>query len=94
MYFDVAPALLDPAVKQFRYFNTRTFLRAHGPPPNNSAGGPMCLNFHVKRRCRLDCDRIADHIKHSPAETVLLNGYLTSPEVPAVAATAPAIAAA
>lgn len=92
-YFDVATNLRDPAVKELRTFVTRTFIRLHGPPPNNNTGGPMCLNFHVRHRCRFDCDRMGDHRRHTPAETTLLNAYLNSATVPSTPTPAAAVVA-
>ena len=91
-YFDVAPHLRDPTVKELRAFVTRTFIRSHGPPPNNNTGGPMCLNFHVRHRCRFDCDRMGDHRRHTPAETVLLNTYLNSATLSPAPATVAVVA--
>ena len=38
----------------------------------------MCLNFHVRHRCRTDCGRLSDHRKHTAAETTTLNTYLSA----------------
>ena len=87
-YFDVAPNLHDSALQLPPRFNPRQFIRTHGPPPSNSTNNPMCLNYHVKHRCRFDCDRLGDHRQHTPVETARLNAYLTSPAVAAPAAPA------
>lgn len=90
--FDVAPALLDPNVREMKGFHPVRFIASHGPPPPCAAGGEMCLNFHVRHRCRLNCPRSADHVRHTAAETTHLNTYLASPILPVTVATPPVAA--
>ena len=88
MYFDVDPSLRDPSVRNMGHFVIKAFLQAHGPPPQNADNQPMCLNFHVRHRCRTDCARLSDHRKHTAAETTTLNTYLSSAALPDAAAAA------
>lgn len=77
--FNADRALLDPLVRNMPGFHPVRFLEAHGPPPLCDHGGEMCLNFHVRKKCRSSCPRAIDHVKHTPAETTRLNAYLNSP---------------
>jgi hypothetical protein len=36
--------------------------------PNNSAGVEMCLSYHMKGNCNVNCARKGDHKEHTPAE--------------------------
>jgi hypothetical protein len=36
--------------------------------PNNSAGVEMCLSYHMKGNCNVNCSRKGDHKEHTPAE--------------------------
>jgi hypothetical protein len=36
--------------------------------PNNNAGGEMCLSYHMKGNCNVNCARKGDHKEHTPAE--------------------------
>ena len=73
---------LDPLVKARPNFNVRSHVSSHGPPPNNDSGGPMCLSYHVRGGCRLECERGTssgaknDHKRHSAGETQRLIAYL------------------
>ena len=73
---------LDPLVKSRPNFNVRSHVSSHGPPPNNDSGGPMCLSYHVRGGCRLECERGTssgaknDHKRHSAGETQRLIAYL------------------
>ena len=91
-YFDADVALLDPNCREMKGFHPVRFIETHGQPPLNNLGGAMCLNFHVRHKCRPNCARKADHIRHSPAETTRLNSYLSSQILPTAAATPPVAA--
>ena len=93
-YLDADPNLMDKNVRAMRFFTAVKFIAAHGPPPVNDGGHDMCLNFHVRAKCRKGCPRVADHIKHTPAETTRLNAYLNSPRLDAAGAAADAAVAA
>jgi hypothetical protein len=84
--------LLDRNVRAMQYFTAVKFIAAHGPPPVNDHGNDMCLNFHVRAKCRKGCPRVADHIKHTPAETTRLNAYLSSPRLDAAVVDAAVVA--
>jgi hypothetical protein len=36
--------------------------------PSNSAGVEMCLSYHMKDNCNVNCARKGDHKEHTPAE--------------------------
>jgi hypothetical protein len=36
--------------------------------PKNSAGVEMCLSYHMKGACNVNCARSGDHKEHTPAE--------------------------
>jgi hypothetical protein len=51
--------------------------------PQNDAGVPMCISYHVKGICNTRCGRSADHISHSEAETSRLLTWCVSAFTPA-----------
>jgi hypothetical protein len=36
--------------------------------PNNNTGVEMCLSYHMKGNCNVNCSRKGDHKEHTPAE--------------------------
>jgi hypothetical protein len=78
--FKVEAALLDPKVPIRTNFVVKDHMKAHGDPPLNDSGGQMCLCFHVRGRCKHECERgvgaKSDHKRHSAAESTRLLAYL------------------
>lgn len=74
--------LLDAAIPVRGNFNIKAHIAAHGTPPTNDAGGLMCLSFHARGSCRVECDRGPnsgagnDHKRHNQEETQRLKAYL------------------
>jgi hypothetical protein len=82
-YVPAPVADLDSArIKPRTKFDIKAHITAHGPPPVNEAGGLMCLSFHVRGSCSVDCDRGPssggknDHKRHGASESTRLAAYL------------------
>ena len=77
------PAHLDATIRNTS-FNPSTFITKHGTPPLNDKGVVMCLSYHVRGYCKLDCERgvgsKSDHRRHTAAEAAKLVKYLAKPE--------------
>ena len=57
-------------------FQPKTYIGAHGLPPNNDKGTAFCLFYHCVEHCVSDCQRSEDHRKHNKAESQRLADYL------------------